>query len=252
VSPANAPDPTTARALGLDTLVFDDDTISDLLQRVVLLARHSVGRAHSVSITVPDGEGYRTTNSTEDEALAIDEAQYAGGRGPCLEALREAHQVHAIVGGEGDRWPMVDELAMQYGVTAVLSTPLIERSPGAIGSLNIYCHQDGAFTEDDLRTAEMLGAHAAILLDNALELKGAAKLNDQLREALASREIIGEAKGIIMERQSCSRDEAFDILRRASQRENRKLRDLAEELVARVEARRHGSSPDNGSADNGS
>jgi AmiR/NasT family two-component response regulator len=60
---------------------------------------------------------------------------------------------------------------------------------------------------------------------------------------VASREIIGEAKGIIMERQSCTRDEAFDILRRASQRENRKLRDLAEELVVRVETRKRESRP---------
>lgn len=66
---------------------------------------------------------------------------------------------------------------------------------------------------------------------------GASYLNEQLRQAVASREIMGEAKGVLMARENCTRDEAFDILRRASQRENRKLRDLAEELVLRVEDR---------------
>lgn len=90
-----------------------------------------------------------------------------------------------------------------------------------------------------MRTAEIIGEHAAILVENGLALESATRLNDQLHHAVASREIIGEAKGIIMERESCTRDEAFDVLRRASQRENRKLRDVAEELVLRVEARRN-------------
>lgn len=87
-----------------------------------------------------------------------------------------------------------------------------------------------------------MGEHAAILVSNALALVDAAQLNDQLRQAVDSRELIGVAKGIFMERQSCTRDEAFDLLRRASQRENRKLRELAEELVERVETRARQSS----------
>ena len=77
-----------------------------------------------------------------------------------------------------------------------------------------------------------------MLVGNALDLQTVSQLNAQLQQALASREIIGEAKGIIMERQSCTRDEALDILRRASQWENRKLRDRAEELVLRAEGRK--------------
>lgn len=214
-----------------------DDTVEDLLQRVVVLARHTLGSARSVSITVPDAGGFRTTNSIGEEALPIDLAQYEGGDGPCLQALRTAHQVQVEVGTNGHGWPLFEERASAFGVTAVLSTPLV-RDPGeAIGALNVYRVQEGAFGADEMRTAEILGEHAAILLGNALDLISVTRLNEQLRQALASREIIGEAKGIIMERQSCTRDEAFNILRRASQRENRKLRDLAEELVLRVETR---------------
>jgi len=211
---------------------------------VVVLALGAVGPADAVSITVADNGGYRTSNSTAEAALVIDQVQYDGDDGPCLEALRSGHQVAFDWNGDGNgqegRWPHVRAKAEELGVSAVLSTPLLQAPGQAIGALNIYSRDRAGFGDDARGTAELLGEHAAVLLGNALALIGATHLNEQLRAALASREIIGEAKGIIMERQSCTRDEAFDILRRASQRENRKLRDLAEELVLRVEARRGG------------
>ncbi len=230
-------DRATERVLGLGAAV-DEVALDQLLERVAHLALHTVGPAHAVSITVADNGRFRTSNSTGAEALAIDEAQYEGDDGPCLEALRTGRQVEVDVAGDGDRWPKVRDKARELGIATVLSTPLVGAPDAAIGALNIYSRDSGAFGETEQRTAEIVGEHAAILLGNALALIGATNLNEQLRAALASREIIGEAKGIIMERQSCNRDEAFDILRRASQRENRKLRDLAEELVQRVEARR--------------
>jgi len=134
-------------------------------------------------------------------------------------------------------WPVFQTKAHEFGVTEALSTPLL-RAPGqAIGALNIYSHRDGGFADTERHTADVVAEHAAILVANASALAGANQLNEELRNAVASREIIGEAKGIIMERQSCTRDEAFEILRRASQRENRKLRGLAEDLVRRVEIR---------------
>ncbi len=245
---ANDHDPATERMLGLGGAVFDDDALDQLLQKVVLLALRAVGPADAVSITVADNGRYRTSNSTADEALVLDQSQYDGNDGPCLEALRVGPPGHLRLERRrrrnrrraGTRWPHVRAKAEELGVSAVLSTPLLHAPDQAIGALNIYSRDGDGFGEDERGTAELVGEHAAILLGNALALIGATHLNEQLRAALASREIIGEAKGIIMERQSCTRDEAFDILRRASQRENRKLRDLAEELVLRVEARRGG------------
>jgi GAF domain-containing protein len=228
----------TDRVRSLGGALLDGEALDELMQKVVLLACHTVRPAHSVSITVAHNGGYRTSNSTSDEALTIDQAQYDGGNGPCLQALRSAEQVQVRVGEDPGRWPTFDAKAQEEGVAAVLSTPL-RRGPGkAIGALNIYAHDLDGLDDEARLTAEVIGDHAAVLVGNTLDLLSAAQLNEQLRQALASREIIGEAKGIIMERQSCTRDEAFDILRRASQRENRKLRDLAEELVLRVEARK--------------
>lgn len=242
---ATGPDTMGDHGRRLGGALLDGVALNDLLQRVVLLACHTVGPADSVSITVADNGGFRTSNSTDHEALDIDKAQYAGGEGPCLEAMRTARQVQVDVGADRNLWPRFQEKAHEVGVAEVLSTPLLHAdTPGqAIGALNIYSHQRGGFDDTQRRTAEVIGEHAAILVGNTLALLSVAQLNEQLRQALASREIIGEAKGIIMERQSCTRDEAFDILRRASQRENRKLRDLAEELVLRVEARRREAGP---------
>ncbi|MEA2932949.1 MAG: hypothetical protein QOI56_1734 [Actinomycetota bacterium] len=231
-------DTTTDGARRLGGALLDDDALNELLQKVVELACHTVRPAHSVSITVADAGRYRTSHSTDEEALAIDQAQYDGDEGPCLEALRSGQQVQVSIHDEGAPWPRVRQKANELGVEAVLSTPLLRTRDGAIGALNVYSHEVGGFDETARRTAEVIGEHAALLVGNTVALLTASQLNEQLRQALASREIIGEAKGIIMERQSCTRDEAFDILRRASQRENRKLRDLAEELVLRVESRK--------------
>ncbi len=239
---AHYQDHITERALGLTGPVLDDIALDDLLQRVVLLARHAVGKAHSVSITLADAGHFRTSNTSAAEALAIDEAQYEGDGGPCLQAIRTARQVEVEVSSDGVQWPLFREQAEEVGVASVLSTPLVQSPGQAIGALNIYARESGGFGESERLTAGLLGEHASVLVGDALALLGATHLNEQLRTALASREIIGEAKGIIMERQTCTRDEAFDILRRASQRENRKLRDLAEELVLRVEGRRRDSS----------
>ncbi len=172
-----------------------------------------------------------------DERALSFEVQYREGDGPCLEAMRTARPVEVSVEADERRWPWFNERALENGVVRVLSTPLSPAPGEAIGALNIYAAGSDAFSPGELRTAGVIGEHAAILVANALALVDATQLNDQLRQAVDTREVIGVAKGIFMERQSCTRDEAIDLLRLASQRENRKLRELAEELVERVESR---------------
>ena len=131
----------------------------------------------------------------------------------------------------------VSSEARRAKVGQVLSTPLMGSGGEAMGAVNAYVHEGGAVSDHEARTAQLIGDNAAILIGYAFALMDSTQLNDQLREAVATREIIGVAKGILMESQACNRDEAFDILRRASQRENRKLRDLAADVVVRVETR---------------
>ena len=230
--------PTSERVVGLAGAVLDDNALHELLQSLILLARHAVADCESVSITVAEEGRYRTSNSSGPAALAIDEAQYRDNGGPCLEAIRSKRQLEVAPEEFDGRWPGVQEAAREAGVAGVLSTPLV-RSPqdDALGALNIYAREGGRFRPGDRRTAELIGEQAVILVSRALALASSNQRVEELRNAVATREIIGEAKGILMATQNCTRDEAFDILRRASQRENRKLREMAEDLVLRVEAR---------------
>lgn len=232
--------PTGERASSFGGAILDSDALDALLQRVVHLARKTIDGAYAVSITVVEGDGYRTSNSAGEAALAVDEEQYAANDGPCLNGIRTARQAAVPMETLAARWPRVAHEAERFGISGVLTTPLKVDDGKVIGALNVYASDDRAFTDEQMAMARALGEHAAILIDNSIALVGASYLNEQLRQAVASREIIGEAKGILMARENCSRDEAFDILRRASQRENRKLRELAEELVLRVEERNRG------------
>lgn len=229
--------PQSERAVGLAGALLDDNELHEILQRLTVLARHTVGVSQSASITVVEDGSYRTANSTGPEPLAIDEAQYREGDGPCLEAMRLGRQLQIVVEESADRWPLFGKEAMRAGVAGTLSTPLVRGPDDIVGALNIYAGGDGSFTPADTATAELISEVVAILVGRSLALLSSSRLNEQLRQAVATREVIGEAKGILMVSQGCSRDDAFDILRRASQRENRKLRELAEELVLRVEAR---------------
>ena len=100
-----------------------------------------------------------------------------------------------------------------------------------LGALNLYSRRVDAFDESDMATALLFSTHAAIALSHAQTRAGDVELTRQLREAIESRDVIGQAKGILMERERVDADAAFDMLRRASQRLNVKLRDVAGRVV---------------------
>jgi GAF domain-containing protein len=221
----------------LGGVVLGEDSVEEILDLVVRLAATTVS-AYSASITVArDGHAY-TVNSSGRPALELDQVQYDTSTGPCLDALGGS-QVETDLMVEGEHWPGLADAAAAFGIRYVLSTPLTDRDR-TLGALNIYSQSASSYTDDQKQSARLFAQQAAVLLANAVTLMDTVEVSNQLRGALASREVIGEAKGILMQQQACTRDQAFDILRRASQRENRKVRDLAESLVLAVEARVRG------------
>ncbi len=113
---------------------------------------------------------------------------------------------------------------------------LLDVSGAPIGWLSIAAGA-APLGDDEARRLVEIAGHAAVLAAAGLRLVQARTFSSQLQRGLASREVIGQATGILMQCEGCTRDHAFDILKRASQRENRKLREIAEELVLRVEGR---------------
>jgi hypothetical protein len=112
-----------------------------------------------------------------------------------------------------------------------------------MGAFNLYAKSFSAFDDANTRRVELFGRHAAIVLANSRVYWDARELNENLQQAMQSRAMIDQAVGILMASGRHGPDEAFQVLVRASQRENRKLRDIAEEIVGRVAKRSDDESP---------
>jgi GAF domain-containing protein len=210
-------------------LLRAEETYQETLARVAQLACATIPGCDAGSVTLwREGHPY-TVVSTDDLAQAIDEAQYETLEGPCLDASRYG-EVYVIgdMTSEG-RWPTFAGVAVARGARSSLSLPLTVRDQ-PIGALNLYSIEPQAF--DGARDVGLLfAAQASVAIANARVYDASRALTTQLEEAMRSRAVIEQAKGIIMSEQRCGPDDAFELLRLASQRENVKLRDIATRIV---------------------
>ena len=143
--------------------------------------------------------------------------------GPCVSALRDHHTVHIRNMEIEERWPRFSAAAFARGIRSMLSFQLFVTHT-TFGALNLYGSETGAFTDDSRRMGEILAQHASVAL-------AASAADDQFRRALSSRDVIGQAKGLLMARNSVSGQQAFAMLLRVSQNTNHKLHDIAGKLV---------------------
>ena len=233
--------PTEALSASIDALtgfLVGEHTMGETLQRIAGLGQAAIPGAHLTGLTLLREDGRPTTAvCTDPETAAVDQIQYERGDGPCLTAYREMCVITVPSMDAETRWPEVSAFATQRGVHSSLSAPLIVGDRG-IGALNFYSRSENAFTADDEETAQTFGLHAAVVLANAQAYWSAYELSQQLERAMASRAEIEQAKGILIEQLGVTSDEAFELLKRVSQRENRKLREIAAELVKRAQERR--------------
>lgn len=210
-------------------------SMGDTLLEVSRITVDAVPAAEMAGITMLGERGVPITAVfTHPDAPEIDAAQYESGAGPCLDAWRERRVVRLEdVSSVADRYLAFAKAAASHGVESVLSLPLVAAGNG-LGALNLYARQPRSFTEDDEALGMELASAAAIVLANASAYWEATQLSEQLGQAMRSRAVIEQAKGILMARSpNLDADGAFDLLRRASQRENVKLRDIAQRIVDR-------------------
>jgi GAF domain-containing protein len=225
-------DPLARSLADLARFFVGEGSMQDTLTRVTHYAEQALPQSAMTGITMLVDGRARTAVFTDDTAPEIDSAQYETGIGPCLDAFR--HQSVLVVDDlvKDERWPSFAEAAMAHGIRSTLSMPLVANHEG-VGALNFYARSPNAFSEHDIEVASQFAVQAAVVLANAQAYWDAHQLSQNLATAMQSRAIIEQAKGILMGVQRCTADEAFQILVRASQRENRKLREIAEELVSR-------------------
>lgn len=206
-------------------LVGAEDVEATLAMTCRLAVEHIPGCEHA-DVSLLSRGAIRSAGATSATALAVDGLQYVFGEGPCIDASRGHDMVIVEDLLTDGRWPRFAAAATQTeNIRSVLAYRLFvgERTMGA---LNLYSSQPGAF-DGGSRTADLgylFAGHTAVALAGAQAIEG-------LRAALDSRETISVAMGILMARQQITRSQAFDVLRRASQRENVKLREIAARIA---------------------
>ncbi|MDQ1731551.1 MAG: hypothetical protein QOK10_1710 [Pseudonocardiales bacterium] len=204
-------------------------TLADTLQAIVQFAVTNIEGAEHSAITVKQGEAeYRTIAATGELALKVDAIQYESGEGPCVDALEEDHVLRSDDLATDPRWPIFGpRAALSTEVLSMMSHRLFIEDGDSIGALNLYSRKPAAFAALEASALDVLATHCAIALAGAAEREE----NHNLRAALESNREIGVAMGILMATQFVTKQQAFDILRIASQHSHRKVRDIALEVI---------------------
>jgi transcriptional regulator with GAF, ATPase, and Fis domain len=232
----------TMDASVLQELLLRTETLEEFLGELASRAAHET--EHQCGITVLGEHGRPYTVATSDEPTReLDELQYAGGEGPCLEALTTAVPVFVTDMTSETRWAPYPQRAVALGARSSMSYPLISGET-AIGALNLYAFEPFAPGQRMQARAAHIAEHAAGAVAIALRIAEHSKASENLRNALTSRSTIDQAIGILMAQQRCDARTAFDLLRQASQGRNIKLRQVAVGVVAGVQrtaqGERHG------------
>lgn len=217
----------------LNRYFIGDATLQDTLSRVSELARTAVGNTDQVGITlVVDGKP-GTYVFTDPEIEEVDQAQYETGDGPCLNSYSTGETVLLSSTLQSDRYPLFCAVAAEHGILSVASFALVT-TEGRFGAMNFYSYREQAYGPAELEIGERFASQASFLLLNAQAYWDARSLAENLDQAMRSRAIIEQAKGIIMAQTGRDGDGAFELLRQQSQSENRKVREIAAEIVRHV------------------
>lgn len=212
-----------------------DRVASGLLKVIVDLARTLVAGVDAASVSPAvggDGALVETKAASSEVARRVDEGQYQGDAGPGVEAIRTGAEV--TVSLPDGRWPIFAAAATREGVPSLLSVPLTSGGE-TTGSLNLYSMSVEALEPARAGLCRRLANDASMVVVASAALTTIEVTNDQLHQALISRDVIGQAKGILMARQGLDANAAFGVLRRGSQPADRKLRDVAAGVVATIQ-----------------
>jgi GAF domain-containing protein len=217
----------------LSRVALVDRTLTEVLTDITRIAAMGIPGAESTSITlIRDDDKAFTAAHHGEMALLADELQYAKGYGPCMDAGRGGVLLRVDDMRDETRWPdYVDHVVAEAGVLSSLSVPLPYQG-SSIGALNNYSTKPAAFaTPESLRAGLEVAEVIAVAVANADSHWQLGEQARNMRLAMESRAVIEQAKGVLMAQRHVDAEQAFEILREASQRYNRKLRDIALGIV---------------------
>jgi GAF domain-containing protein len=207
-----------------------DESLETMLDHVATIAVRAIPACDAAGVTLFEHDQVTTAAASGPLVRRVDEHQYSNDEGPCLESLRSGEIRRSPSLADDTRWPKFRGPTLGEGVVSCLSLPLVIGNHGTGGVLNLYS-QSRPFGEVDEEIGRRFIPPASVAVANARAFAKAHAVIEQLEEALQSRDVIGQAKGIIQARERCGPDAAFERLRDLSQHRNIKLRDLAKAVV---------------------
>jgi GAF domain-containing protein len=230
--------PLVGRLTELTRELLDAITPAAALERIVAAVGQVIPGADLASITLRDAAGeVHTLAQTDPVAGVLDRFQHDQGDGPAVDAIAATGPGMAFSDDldAAAAWPLFGPEAVRRGIGSALATALLPQADQSNppGTLNVYSRRRGALTAHDGDIALLLATHASLALAGTQAVTTAELQVEHLRRAIASRDVIGQAKGILMQRRGINGEEAFDVLRRISQNLNVKLADLAQVLSER-------------------
>jgi GAF domain-containing protein len=206
------------------TLMAEGD-LDATLDRICSLAVETIKACEFAGISIVSGRQVTSRVTTDDVPRRVDELQAETGEGPCADAIREHEVFRTGRLSDEARWPNFASRAHdETGIQSVMSLRLYDAGD-TMGALTLYSSEPDAFDDHDVAVGVIFATHAAVAMSNA-------RRAGDLEAKSASRDVIGIAKGMLMAQSGISDDEAFDLLRKASQRMHVKVRDVAGRIAS--------------------
>ncbi|MBV9088441.1 MAG: GAF and ANTAR domain-containing protein [Mycobacteriaceae bacterium] len=198
--------------------------VDEVLETVTSAARELIpGVTDAGVLLISKGAKFETHAATSELVHRLDLLQQMFGEGPCLEAAVDELVVRTDDFEQEPRWPRYSRAVLEAGIRSGLSFKLYTTEVTA-GALNLFSDTPNVFTAQSEATGSVLAAHAAVAIL-------ASRRGEQLESALASRDLIGQAKGVIMQRYKVDAIQAFEMMRRLSQNSNTRLVEIAQRVV---------------------
>ena len=202
----------------------EPETVEEALTRLVGVAQSIIPGAEHCGISVATRRSVTTAAATDGMVDRLDQLQYTFDEGPCLDAIR--HHTSVVVDDmrTETRWPRFAPAAAEAGCISQMGIEIFRES-GRLGGLNLYSSRPSAFDDDTRQAATLLAIHTSVVMGKLIAV-------DDLHHALQTRQLIGQAVGIVMYRYAVDEQAAFAYLTRTSQNSNVKLHDVAARIVA--------------------
>jgi len=208
------------------------ESASKAVQFLAYVLKDAVPGATGAGASIINARGRReSAGATDPVVLQADKLQYELGQGPCLSAWAEQRALIIQDTRDETRWPEWTAAVTDLPLRSVLSAPLTTEGR-RIGALKVYSATPGAFDDHSVFLMERLSVPAAVMLGNARDREANGRLSSRLVEALANRDLISRAQGVLIERMSLTSAEALTVMLSTSRLQDEPLHQVARGILA--------------------